>query len=77
MEHVGDNPMHLSVIAEMEAYVDQGAGHTVILEPIVREIRGEELNKTHVELLKSRFTHYTGLYHHTLNTCNPRGMMID
>ena len=69
--------MHLSVVAEMEVYVDQGAGHTVILEHTVREIRGEGLNETHVELPKSTFTPYTWVYHHTLNTCNPRGMMIE
>ena len=76
MEHAGDNPMHLSVVAEMEAYVDKRAGHTVIQEPIARGIRGEGLNKTHVELLKSRFTPYTGLYRHTLNTCDPSRMII-
>ena len=76
MEHAGDNTMHHSVVAEMEACVDQGAAHIFILEHIAGGIQGEGLNKTRVEYLKSRFTPYTGVYHRTLNTCDPSGMII-
>ena len=40
MEHVGDNVVHLSVGAEMEAYDDQAVAHTVIQGPIARGIQG-------------------------------------
>ena len=38
MEHAGDNAVHLSVGSEMEASVDQGGAHAVILGPIARGI---------------------------------------
>ena len=49
MEHVGDNVVHLSVGAEMEAYDDQEAAHTVIQGPIARGVQGggEGLNEPH------------------------------
>ena len=40
MEHAGDNAVHLSVGAEMEAYDDQAVAHTVIQGPIARGIQG-------------------------------------
>ena len=40
MEHAGDNAVHLSVGAEMEAYDDEAVAHTVIQGPIARGIQG-------------------------------------
>ena len=64
MEHVGDNVVHLSVGAEMEAYDDQEAAHTVIQGPIARGVQGggEGLNELHFWIAH---THINPLYRGT------------